>query len=343
MAITGKEIAQRLGLSTATVSLALNNRPGVNDKTRKAVLACRDALQRERDNAGPLQRVVLFNDEELSSLNDYGLFEQSYTELFHVLNAHGYLLQTKVYAKEAGRFRAQLEQLEEGTVGIIVFASNMPPVCVRELQSISVPILIFDSNVYVPGADNILIDNAGGISSAIELFSKLDRNEVFYLAHGDDSNFNFLDRRRAVRQMDETMPELRVHMVSLGQTVEEISKNALQFLQSHRGKPLNLLMENYQVSLEILRAAQMLQLLDKQHFPKDILPVCFDELPAFALTLIPWKLPMICVSHTEKANMAALRLIERIEGRVDQEFLFTVRTKLVNHRIYDTEGISQQL
>ena len=35
MRIKAKEIAQELGLSEATVSLALNNRPGVNANTKK--------------------------------------------------------------------------------------------------------------------------------------------------------------------------------------------------------------------------------------------------------------------------------------------------------------------
>ena len=38
MSITAKELAERLGLSQAAVSLALNNRPGVSSATRKQVL-----------------------------------------------------------------------------------------------------------------------------------------------------------------------------------------------------------------------------------------------------------------------------------------------------------------
>ena len=38
MAITAKELAKKLNLSEAAVSLALNNKPGVSTKTRKRVL-----------------------------------------------------------------------------------------------------------------------------------------------------------------------------------------------------------------------------------------------------------------------------------------------------------------
>ena len=40
MGITGKEIAKELGITPAAVSMALNGRPGVSEKTRKAVLSC---------------------------------------------------------------------------------------------------------------------------------------------------------------------------------------------------------------------------------------------------------------------------------------------------------------
>lgn len=39
MRIKSKDIAKELGLSPATVSLVLNERPGVNEKTRQKVLA----------------------------------------------------------------------------------------------------------------------------------------------------------------------------------------------------------------------------------------------------------------------------------------------------------------
>ena len=38
MRIKSKEIAEELGVSAATVSLALNNRPGVNAETKKRIL-----------------------------------------------------------------------------------------------------------------------------------------------------------------------------------------------------------------------------------------------------------------------------------------------------------------
>ena len=44
MAVTAKQIADQLGISAAAVSLALNNRRGVSEKTRQLVLSTAEAL-----------------------------------------------------------------------------------------------------------------------------------------------------------------------------------------------------------------------------------------------------------------------------------------------------------
>ena len=38
MGITAKELAQKLNLSEAAISMALNNKPGVSTKTRKKII-----------------------------------------------------------------------------------------------------------------------------------------------------------------------------------------------------------------------------------------------------------------------------------------------------------------
>ena len=38
MKVKSKEVAEALGVSTATVSLAINGKPGVNEETRKRIL-----------------------------------------------------------------------------------------------------------------------------------------------------------------------------------------------------------------------------------------------------------------------------------------------------------------
>lgn len=48
MKIKAVDIARHLGISKATVSLALNDRPGVSEATREKVLECKAWMEKNR-------------------------------------------------------------------------------------------------------------------------------------------------------------------------------------------------------------------------------------------------------------------------------------------------------
>lgn len=64
MALRAKDIAEMLGVSTATVSLVLNNKPGVGEKRRQEIIQkikemdCGYMLKEQRINNGSIGFVV---------------------------------------------------------------------------------------------------------------------------------------------------------------------------------------------------------------------------------------------------------------------------------------------
>lgn len=58
MRVKAKDIAKELGLSTATVSLAINNRPGVNEDTRRRVLDYLESKTAEDESAGGNEKII---------------------------------------------------------------------------------------------------------------------------------------------------------------------------------------------------------------------------------------------------------------------------------------------
>ena len=305
--ITGRAIAKRLGISPATVSLALNGRPGVNPKTREAILACQETLSRQEDKMFPDK--ILLISAEISSPSDHGLFKQSYTELYRILNNHGYLLQSVTCDDTSASFSALLEQLPNKQI-----AGHHDG--------------LFDCDLRLPTGDNLLIDNYGGVNDAVEFLIGHGHQDIWYLCHSAEYNFNFTERRRAFKQITDSLG-IRGHMFELSGELREIRTRGQDFLNSLSRRPLPVLTENYQISLGILGAAQQLGLC----VPKDLDIVCFDELPEE--TLLPWPVPMIRIFHGKKAAIAAKRLIDRIEGRTDINISYSFRTELINHSIGD--------
>ncbi|MCI8783613.1 MAG: LacI family transcriptional regulator [Dorea sp.] len=325
--ITGRAIAKRLGISPATVSLALNGRPGVNPKTREAILACQETLSRQEDKMFPDK--ILLISAEISSPSDHGLFKQSYTELYRILNNHGYLLQSVTCDDTSASFSALLEQLPNKQIaGAIIFAVNIPFDSLQFLKTADIPLMLFDCDLRLPTGDNLLIDNYGGVNDAVEFLIGHGHQDIWYLCHSAEYNFNFTERRRAFKQITDSLG-IRGHMFELSGELREIRTRGQDFLNSLSRRPLPVLTENYQISLGILGAAQQLGLC----VPKDLDIVCFDELPEE--TLLPWPVPMIRIFHGKKAAIAAKRLIDRIEGRTDINISYSFRTELINHSIGD--------
>ena len=58
---TVREIAQKAGVSKSTVSLVLNNKPGVTERTRRRVLSAAQTLESQENTAYPLQSVSTVN------------------------------------------------------------------------------------------------------------------------------------------------------------------------------------------------------------------------------------------------------------------------------------------
>ena len=56
MKVKAVDIARELNISKATVSLALNNKPGVSEDTKRAVLACRERLRLKSLNGMEITR-----------------------------------------------------------------------------------------------------------------------------------------------------------------------------------------------------------------------------------------------------------------------------------------------
>lgn len=95
MAVTAKDVAQRLGVSPAAVSLALRGRPGVSEGTRERILETARQMGypmegRTPDKSGMLQMVIYKRHGKVFS--DTPFFEQLTEGVAEQAGALGYHL-----------------------------------------------------------------------------------------------------------------------------------------------------------------------------------------------------------------------------------------------------------
>lgn len=62
MKVKSKEVAEALGVSTATVSLAINGKPGVNEETRKRILEYISGQQGKDVTKGTFVKLIIFEN-----------------------------------------------------------------------------------------------------------------------------------------------------------------------------------------------------------------------------------------------------------------------------------------
>ena len=77
MKVKSKEVAEALGVSTATVSLAINGKPGVNEETRKRILEYISGQQGKDVTKGTFVKLIIFENSPRVLSGGMGSFSGS--------------------------------------------------------------------------------------------------------------------------------------------------------------------------------------------------------------------------------------------------------------------------
>lgn len=326
MKIKSKDIAEALGVSTATVSLAINDRAGVNKRTKKEILDYIERVKRGeiRLSGEPVVRsvaLVLVMDAAYS--DDSNLFFQTfYNEIFKVFSDADYSIEVIYFERTEGDFRELAERIRGKQVdGIFLWAYRMKNEDFAELEDCGIPMVIYDHMYQCANADNVLYNNRVGVEEILTYLTSRGHSRIAYIA-SDEDTFNFQKRREAFRKYCGRKELKDTEIYNFGLTICEIAENVAAFFQRKENIPTAVLAENYQVSLGCIQAFRELNM----QVPEDISMVAFDELPD--ISYCEFDLATIKIRHREKAELAAKRLIDRIENKIDLDLEIYVRAEL---------------
>jgi LacI family transcriptional regulator len=187
---TLRDIAEATGVSLAAASLALNDRPGVSEETRRRVLAAAAKMgyvrraERKRQQA---RGFIGFVIEELPFPVFADIF---YGEVVHGIDqaAHELGFSTGFTVVEGNRpaeARAKVWQMLRGNRvrGLIVIGgSNLIDELVRELARQPVPLVLLDNYLYDVPLDGIEMDHAIGGYLATRHLIEIGHREIGFVA-----------------------------------------------------------------------------------------------------------------------------------------------------------------
>ena len=307
------DIARYLGISKATVSLAVNGKPGVNEETRKKVLDCLEEMKR---NGGKLPEaqpepvqvqktvnqmikvVVLNHRKKVVCDPELDLWTEVISTFDSEAKRLGYLYSLSYINDNGIEAESIIDECNmDIVVGVILFGTELMPEDSYLINQINKPVVLYDAELPEGRYSSVCIDNYGAVKTAMRLLRNSGAKTVKYLCTGKEI-YNFKRRKEAfLSEIDDKCSVETDEIIVLGKTIAEITQNMIKWIESHK-LPDAFLFENYQTSLGVMAALRSCGI----KVPRDIKIVGIDEIPTY--TMADMKLTQIKVPHAERAVMA---------------------------------------
>lgn len=321
MKIKAIDIARKLGISKATVSLALNNKPGVSEYTRQKVLECQQLMQSGEISVVHPQKIQKYQmvkvllpskglnivcNAELDLWSDVNaVFDRMAKEWGYTLGL-SYLDMNNISSE-----KINAECNIDSVAGVILFSTELDSKEMQIFKGIQKPMVIYDCDLECDDYFSVMINNRSGVKTAVNYLVKNGLRDIIYLAN-DITIYNYSERRFAFQEALAANNILYddSRIVAMGRSIDEIYKNMKNWLDKNP-LPQAFIMESYHLSIGAIRAFNEKNI----KIPKDISLIGIDKLPSYLTG--ECQLTTVEVPHTERAAMTMLLLHNEILNASD--------------------------
>ena len=186
--LKNKDIAAALGLSTAAVSMALNNKPGVSDETRQQVLKY---YQSHSDSsARPVhltssvhQKTLILNIHKTSGsiLIDKPFFSRLMNAIEREARRNGYSL-TMSHYDSSMNLEEHVQLLNSMRAsGVLILATELTEESLNIYRTLQVPYILMDGSIDSLPTDAVTLDNQNAIFRAYEYAHGQGHRNIGYI------------------------------------------------------------------------------------------------------------------------------------------------------------------
>ena len=322
MKIKAAQIARDLGLSKATVSLALNDKPGVSEEKKKMIFQYIDRMEKGIDIVeNNIIKIVNYSKKENIYGGEVDLWSEVLSEFNKEAKKDGYSLGIDYINDDIDEINKLIMECNQGhVVGAIVFANDLDEDIFKLFKQIKKPLIIYDNDFDDDNYSYVMIDNYQGMEKIIKLIVEKGFNEVCYLANSHD-NYNFRKRRMAFTDLISKY-NLTGRIFITGNDVESVYE-AMKTELVDKSFPKVLISENYQVSIGTIKAIQEMNL----SFKDDINLIGIDEIPDYFC--YGHHLTALKIIHGKRAGVALSLLKKEIEDHDVEKFKIYSTCRLI--------------
>ena len=330
MHISAKELAAKLNLSAATVSMVFNNKPGISEATRYRVLSAARKYgyvykARTGESASPFNKVINFviYKKHGTVVGDTPFFTELMEGIVHACN-DGDCLPKVSYHYADTDFDTQVEKNGYLTsAGLILLGTEMESEDLQQFLQLEKCTVVLDSYFEDIDADYVLINNVQGAFLATDHLAKCGHTKIGYLKSsvfisnfGERSNGYYNALRK--HGISTSHP----YVIELTPQTEQGYEDMIRYLATGPELATAYFADNDIIAAAALRGFSKYG----YRMPEDISIIGFDDMPFCQLTT-----PMLSTMRVPKRVMgscAVKRLLEKLRGEEQDHLKISVATEL---------------
>lgn len=328
MSITAKELAAKLNLSAATVSMVLNNKPGISGSTRTRVLeaARKYGYEFRKAPESYVESTISFVIYKKHGVvvADTPFFTELIEGIVRTCQDSNCFPQISYYYEKES-FDVQAERGNyHSCAGMILLGTEMEPADLRQFQQLRIPLVILDCYYDEVAADFVLINNTQGAFLATSYLIQSGHRKVGYLKSSVQIS-NFSERANgyynALRRYG--MDTSHTYVIEVTPQAERCYEDTMRYLKNEPALATAYFADNDIIAAAALRAFSMCG----YRVPEDISVVGFDDMPICQLTT-PALSTMSVPKHALGAA-AVTRLLEKIQNPQSEHRKISLSTVLI--------------
>jgi DNA-binding LacI/PurR family transcriptional regulator len=313
---TIRDVAERAGVSTATVSFVLNDNPNesISQAVRSRVLgAARELSYHANAAAAGLARKRIRNVGIVFYKQDDSITNQFYS--FVVQGAvkeaveRNYNLLFSYVETTYKSFEDLPKMVREKNAEGVLFMRRVHPNMIKDIDALDIPVVLVDTVPRVAGVNAFQIDNLNGGLTAGEYLLSLGHEHIAMLVPRD-----------AVASLEQRLAGFRSafekHDLDFSRSANVVESDGFNYDAAKKSSVTGLFCANDEMAAGALRAAHEAGL----EVPRDLSVIGFDDIVMSNYTDPPLTTIGVVKEHMGRRAMARLiELVEDVDDRVKIE------------------------